>query len=363
MRPRASEENKAIALAFAKCVTVQASADDFVARHGTMSLFFAFEQIRPDLIRDANDSRPGNRQGISEPEFNKLLEREEGALFIRRRRRCSSVRKAPVDVSAASSTRSPFIGTGSWMFVRLRWRDPDCSEDLADLQSKMTSLDGTKLFEEEKLITIVRKIRRDWLHLLHPPRTSTPKGSTSPQLEALKSPKEEEHTTKRQERRGSNNVSRSAEGSNLPTTSLHEQSLLLSSRLSEESESADRSSAAQSALGPPKSETKTVRDYSPDLGQKATTTTLQEQPLFLLASLAESFCMGQESMNISTPFLCSNAVQRDAKFAQVTQQSVAQLSFDTHRRLVQNTTTWLLAQPVVTYHHPHPLQHVHDCLR
>jgi hypothetical protein len=112
MRPKASEENKAIALAFAQCVTAPSDDNGFVARHGNHSLFAAFERVFPDLIRNANDPRPANRHGVSEPEFNKLLERGDSDLFIRKRNRLISVRKA------SSAKPSSLSAAGSWMFAR-----------------------------------------------------------------------------------------------------------------------------------------------------------------------------------------------------------------------------------------------------
>ena len=71
-RPCASKENKLAALAFAKIVTKHSNElDDLLARCGRCSLFATLQEMFPHIIRE-NDS--GDRDGISEVEFNKLLQ-------------------------------------------------------------------------------------------------------------------------------------------------------------------------------------------------------------------------------------------------------------------------------------------------
>ncbi len=71
-RPCASEENKMAALAFASIITKQTmNHDDLLARCGRCSLFATLQQMYPHIIREADT---GDRDGISEVEFNKLLQ-------------------------------------------------------------------------------------------------------------------------------------------------------------------------------------------------------------------------------------------------------------------------------------------------
>ena len=71
-RPAASQENKAIAVAFANLVTRQTdSHDDVVARSGRCSIFSVLKGSCPAIIRDGAD---GPRDGITEVEFNKALQ-------------------------------------------------------------------------------------------------------------------------------------------------------------------------------------------------------------------------------------------------------------------------------------------------
>jgi hypothetical protein len=80
VRPRASEQNTQIALAFADVVMVQmrpGMASDantvLVARKGRQSIHAAFAACFPNLARDSHDKRPSNRQGVAVVELNKAL--------------------------------------------------------------------------------------------------------------------------------------------------------------------------------------------------------------------------------------------------------------------------------------------------
>ena len=60
------------ALAFAKIITKQTmDHQDLLARCGRCSLFATLQQMYPHIIREADT---GDRDGISEVEFNKLLQ-------------------------------------------------------------------------------------------------------------------------------------------------------------------------------------------------------------------------------------------------------------------------------------------------
>jgi hypothetical protein len=71
-RPCASQENKMAALAFASLITQHSSnPDDLLARCGRCSLFATLQEMFPHITRDADG---GDRDGISEVEFNKILQ-------------------------------------------------------------------------------------------------------------------------------------------------------------------------------------------------------------------------------------------------------------------------------------------------
>ncbi len=71
-RPCASQQNKMAALAFANIVTMHSSdPHDLLARCGRCSLFATLQEMFPHIIREAEG---GDRDGISEVEFNKMLQ-------------------------------------------------------------------------------------------------------------------------------------------------------------------------------------------------------------------------------------------------------------------------------------------------
>jgi hypothetical protein len=71
-RPAASKENKAISSAFGQLVSqATTSSQDLVARHGECSIYSLLKEICPSIVRDDNT---GARNGISETEFNKVLQ-------------------------------------------------------------------------------------------------------------------------------------------------------------------------------------------------------------------------------------------------------------------------------------------------
>jgi hypothetical protein len=93
VRPRASDNNVRIALAFADIVTVQTkpglpngSPTVLVARKGRQSIFAAFAACLPELARDSQEKRPKNRHGVALMEFNKALQ-SIGLKSVRKRDR------------------------------------------------------------------------------------------------------------------------------------------------------------------------------------------------------------------------------------------------------------------------------------
>jgi hypothetical protein len=80
VRPRASEQNIKIALAFADIVMVETNAGAInhgptllVARKGLQSVYVAFAACLPQLARDSVEKRPRNRHGVTVIELNKAL--------------------------------------------------------------------------------------------------------------------------------------------------------------------------------------------------------------------------------------------------------------------------------------------------
>ena len=91
VRPRATEKNLTIALAFANMVTVQSkpgvrSNQLLVARKGRQSIFAVFAACLPDLVRESHEKRPKNRHGVALIEFNKALQ-SAGFKSVRKRDR------------------------------------------------------------------------------------------------------------------------------------------------------------------------------------------------------------------------------------------------------------------------------------
>ena len=71
-RPTGSPTNRHIALEFSRIVTrPTGNEDDLLARCGQCSLFSTLQEMFPCTIRDGTG---GERDGLSESEFNKLLQ-------------------------------------------------------------------------------------------------------------------------------------------------------------------------------------------------------------------------------------------------------------------------------------------------
>ncbi len=85
VRPRASQQNLNIALAFSKTVLVQMESFEahksedivHVSCNGQRGVFAAFSVCFPDLVRDSRDKRPQNRQGVAAIEMNKSMQVHE----------------------------------------------------------------------------------------------------------------------------------------------------------------------------------------------------------------------------------------------------------------------------------------------
>ena len=93
VRPRASVDNLRVAIAFAGIITRQANQSIFqgcskmqVERKGGRSIFAAFAELFPDIVRQSSEKRPKNRRGVALAEFNKALQ-SIGFTPLRRRER------------------------------------------------------------------------------------------------------------------------------------------------------------------------------------------------------------------------------------------------------------------------------------
>jgi hypothetical protein len=91
VRPKASNENLAVALAFAQIVIVRESTRNMhsqvrVHRKGPRSLYALFCACVPELARNSKDPNPINRSAVTCIEFNKILQ-EVGLHSLRKRDR------------------------------------------------------------------------------------------------------------------------------------------------------------------------------------------------------------------------------------------------------------------------------------
>jgi len=190
MRPKASEENRAIALAFAQCVTAKSDLEtSFVARHGKASLFACFDRVCPSLTREPHEPRPANRQGVSEPEFNKALEKKDGGTYIRARNRllCNaratsgddteSTNESVGDEDARGAAR-PLAGAGSWMFTKLRWKNPDNEGERRALTEGLQALARERpalQLDVARAVGVVGEFHEMWLRTANPSKKPGPK--------------------------------------------------------------------------------------------------------------------------------------------------------------------------------------------
>jgi hypothetical protein len=91
VRPKASDENLAAALAFANILIIRKSMNNNegtkrVHRKGSRSLYAAFRACIPELARNSEDQNPKNRSAVTCVEFNKIMH-WSGLESIRRRDR------------------------------------------------------------------------------------------------------------------------------------------------------------------------------------------------------------------------------------------------------------------------------------
>ena len=79
VRPKASDQNLKVAIAFGKMVAIQMSStsnENFlpISCNGRRSIISAFSSCLPNLYRDSRDKRPKNRHGVAAIELNKALQ-------------------------------------------------------------------------------------------------------------------------------------------------------------------------------------------------------------------------------------------------------------------------------------------------
>ena len=94
VRPKASNENLAVALAFANILIIRESMGTIqgvmrVHRKGPRSLYAAFCACIPDLARNSDEQNPKNRSAITCVEFNKVMH-SSGLQSIRKRDRTTN---------------------------------------------------------------------------------------------------------------------------------------------------------------------------------------------------------------------------------------------------------------------------------
>ena len=93
VRPKASNENLAVALAFANILIIRESMENIrgvmrVHRKGPRSLYAAFRACIPELARNSDEQNPKNRYAVTCVEFNKIMH-SSGLQSIRKRDRTS----------------------------------------------------------------------------------------------------------------------------------------------------------------------------------------------------------------------------------------------------------------------------------
>jgi hypothetical protein len=81
VRPRASKNNLSLALKFSKMIILPTETKKdkgservvLVACSGPLACYAAFAACFPDLVRDSDNKRPRNRQGVTCVELNKAM--------------------------------------------------------------------------------------------------------------------------------------------------------------------------------------------------------------------------------------------------------------------------------------------------
>jgi hypothetical protein len=93
VRPRGSENNVRVAVAFAEIVMIRTApgvppdpSTVLIARKGRQSVFAVFAACFPELVRDSRERRPKNRHGVAVLELNKALQ-SKGLKSLRKRDR------------------------------------------------------------------------------------------------------------------------------------------------------------------------------------------------------------------------------------------------------------------------------------
>ena len=179
VRPRASEQNIQIALAFADVVMVQmkpgivSDANTvLVTRKGRQSIHAAFAACFPNLARDSHEKRPKNRQGVAVMELNKALQ-AAGLRSVRKRDRIdggvrwrSKVQpfRAGLIQDRLSEIHYPEVCFVSQFWAHCRWASPSepndfnaVAEKLARIQEMHIQLRQCSL---ERVLDVISNLRR-----------------------------------------------------------------------------------------------------------------------------------------------------------------------------------------------------------
>mmetsp|Transcript_16975 Transcript_16975/g.38622 ORF Transcript_16975/g.38622 Transcript_16975/m.38622 type:complete len:385 (-) Transcript_16975:1670-2824(-) len=156
-RPRASPENLSLALELSRVLTTRdgTTEENFVARHGSASLFSALARCVPPVVRTSNASS-SDRTAISEAEMLRMLETQDNKEEFVRFRNRKGLRKS----------EDP-TGAGVSMFIGRRWRDPDDAADCEVLEDGHARLQASfPVYAAHcslaRLFEVVRSIRHSW---------------------------------------------------------------------------------------------------------------------------------------------------------------------------------------------------------
>mmetsp|Transcript_79178 Transcript_79178/g.212420 ORF Transcript_79178/g.212420 Transcript_79178/m.212420 type:complete len:170 (+) Transcript_79178:24-533(+) len=121
VRPKASDRNKIIAMAFADMVTREINfAPDMIKgyqeidQHGPKGIFALLSDIFPDLVRGHSNEKCANRKGFSESELTKILSMGGFTSYA-----CRVVDKT-----------GQFRPCRYRKWRNRRWADPSCPEDM-----------------------------------------------------------------------------------------------------------------------------------------------------------------------------------------------------------------------------------------
>jgi hypothetical protein len=138
VRPKASHENLAVALAFANIVIARDSTENIngtirVHRKGPRSLYAVFRACLPALARRSDEPNPIDRSAVTCIEFNKIMHSSGFQSFRKRECTPQGVKWTLKVIVGASFERCNASVTTSFLFQyweNCRWVDPDDDREL-----------------------------------------------------------------------------------------------------------------------------------------------------------------------------------------------------------------------------------------